>query len=169
MAKQIKRRCAIRVIEMAAPKENSFWKARSTHGRTPIYSDPEDLRDACYQYFQWVETNPLFETKPMIANGEIQDAHIPKMRAMTISSISRFVGMTLETWTKYKVKEGFSDIVKEAEEIVRDQKLIGAAAGFLNANIIARELGLKDSSAVDVKVPEGLVFVNNYGGAKDES
>lgn len=32
------------------------------------------------------------------------------------------------------------------------------------ASIIARDLGLKDSSAVDVKVPEGLTFINNFGG-----
>ena len=135
---------------MPAPKGSQFWKARSTHGRKPIYENPEDLRDACAQYFEWVEHNPLIDTKPMIESGLIADAYIPKMRAMTISGISRYVGMTLETWTKYKEKENFSDIVKEAESIVREQKLVGAAAGFLNANIIAREIGLKEQTETDL-------------------
>ena len=129
---------------------NRFWEARSSHGRKPIYDDPEKFRDACFQYFQWSEDNPLIETKPMVESGLIVDAHIPKMRAMTISGVSRYVGMTLETWTKYKERPDFTDIVLEAESIIKEQKLVGAAAGFLNANIIARDLGLKDTSETDI-------------------
>ena len=35
---------------------NKFWLARSSHGRNPIFSNPEQLRNACYEYFEWVET-----------------------------------------------------------------------------------------------------------------
>lgn len=133
---------------MAAPKGNQFWKVRSSHGRNPIYKKPADLQDAIYQYFDWNTKNPLIEVKPMIEMGMISDANIPRMRAMTITACARFCGMTHETWIEYRDKKGFSEVIKEAEDIIRDQKFAGAAAGFLNANIIARDLGLKDG--VDV-------------------
>ena len=28
---------------------NKFWLARSSHGRNPIFSNPEQLRNACYE------------------------------------------------------------------------------------------------------------------------
>ncbi len=152
---------------MAAPKENSFWKARSYHGRKPIYSDPDKFYDACCKYFEWIEEHPLFSTKPMVEDKVIRDVPISHMRIMTITGCARYIGMTFNTWTQYREKEDFSNIIKEVEQIIFDQKLSGAAAGLLNANIISRELGLKDSSAVDLKVPEGLTFINNFGG-KDE-
>ena len=125
-------------------KGNKFWEARSTHGRSLLYDDPEVFRNACFQYFQWVDENPLIEEKPMIEDKCIARSFTPKMRAMTITGIARFVGMTHETWIRYKHKEDFSEVVGEAEEIIREQKLVGAAAGFLNPNIIARDLGLKE-------------------------
>jgi hypothetical protein len=131
-------------------KGNKFWEARSSHGRKPIFSDPEKFLDACYQYFQWVEENPLIEEKPMIEGGLITPSHTPKMRAMTITAIARYVGMSFKCWQDYKGRAGFSDIIDEVEDVIRDQKLAGAAAGMLNANIIARDLGLKDSTETDI-------------------
>ena len=51
------------MIEMAAPVGNQFWKARSSHGRKPIFESPEKLLEACAEYFVWVEANPLWEDK----------------------------------------------------------------------------------------------------------
>lgn len=127
-------------------KGNKAWLARSTHGRKPIFSNAEDLQDACEQYFEWNADNPLIEFKPN-TNG---DNYIPRMRAMTLTSLRRFIGISADTWILYKEKPDFAEVIAEAEEIVRDQKLEGAAAGFLNANIIARDLGLRDG--IDSKV-----------------
>ena len=67
---------------MPAPKGNQFWKARSSHGRNPIYSDPEKLQDAIQQYFEWVHQTPFIEYKPFNNQGEIVTADIPRMRPM---------------------------------------------------------------------------------------
>ena len=147
---------------------NSFWKARSTHGRKPLWDNPEEFLESCTQYFEWVEKNPLWDTKPMIVDGSIQDAPTAKMRAMTLDGLSIFLGIARKTWDNYRAREDFLPVVSMVETVIRDQKFSGAAAGLLNSNIIARDLGLKDSSAVDLKVPEGLTFINNFGG-KDES
>ncbi len=123
---------------------NQFWKARSSHGRKPLWSNPEDLRDACYQWFQWVEDNPLTEHKVAQFQGEPIAMEIPKIRAMTVGGLCIYLGMTFETWTQYKKKDGFSDVISEVEQVIYNQKFVGASADLLNANIIARDLGLSD-------------------------
>lgn len=54
----------------------------------------------------------------------------------------------------FRAMEGFSDITTRAEEIIYDQKFSGAAADLLNANIIARDLGLKEQSQVEDVTPD---------------
>jgi hypothetical protein len=130
---------------MSAPKGNRFWEARSSHGRKPIWDNPQELYNACVEYFEWVEANPLWETKPMIVNGEVYDAPTAKMRAMTIEGLCVFLGMHRSTWDEYKHKQDFSDIVSLVTNTMYEQKLTGAASGLLNSNIIARELKLTDT------------------------
>lgn len=63
---------------------------------------------------------------------------------MTLKSLCFFLGITFETWTTFRTKDDFSDITSEVEQIIYDQKFTGAAANQLNANIIARDLGLSE-------------------------
>ena len=123
---------------------NKFWLARSSHGRNPIFSNPEQLRNACYEYFEWVEENPLYEEKIFHSQGIITKDTITKMRAMTIGGLRIFLGICEQTWVNYKNNPDFLRVVKEVEEIIYNQKFTGAASDLLNANIIARELGLAD-------------------------
>ena len=123
---------------------NKFWLARSSHGRNPIFSNPEQLRNACYEYFEWVENNPLYEEKIFHSQGIITKDTITKMRAMTIGGLRIFLGICEQTWVNYKNNPDFLGVVKEVEEIIYNQKFTGAAADLLNPNIIARELGLAD-------------------------
>ena len=129
---------------MQFQKGNKFWLARSSHGRNPIFSNPEQLRNACYEYFQWVEDNPLYEEKIFHSQGMITKDTITKMRAMTIGGLRIFLGICEQTWVNYKNNPDFLGVVKEVEEIIYNQKFTGAAADLLNSNIIARELGLAD-------------------------
>ena len=129
---------------MQFQKGNKFWLARSSHGRNPIFSDPEQLRNACYEYFEWVEENPLYEEKIFHSSGMITKDTVTKMRAMTISGLCIFLDIDRTTWENYRNNPDFFRITKEVEEIIYNQKFTGAAADMLNANIIARELGLSD-------------------------
>lgn len=136
---------------MAAPKGNRFWEARSTHGRTPIFSSPEQLWNACCEYFQWIEDNPLWEVKSYMYQGAPVQDQVPKMRAMTIEGLCIFLDISTTCWRDYKTKNDFSAIVTRAEEIIRTQKFTGAAADMLNPNIIARDLGLRDKQELTGK------------------
>lgn len=140
---------------MAAPKGNRFWEARSSHGRNPKFESPDALWAACCEYFQWVEEHPLWEMKAFSYQGEVTQEPVAKMRAMTISGLCIFLDITRQTWGTFRAMEGFSDITTRAEEIIYDQKFSGAAADLLNANIIARDLGLKDVSAQELTGANG--------------
>ena len=128
---------------------NRFWEMRSTHGRNPIFKDSAQLWDACNQYFQWVEENPLQEQKAFSFQGSVHYAEVNKMRAMTIGGLCIFLDIAQETWSNYRKNKDFLGVTRQTEDIIRDQKFTGASADLLNANIIARDLGLKDMKGVD--------------------
>jgi hypothetical protein len=131
---------------MSAPKGNRFWEARSSHGRKPIFANPDELWTACVEYFKWNEDNPLFETKSYMFQGAPVQDQIPKMRAMTLMGLCLFLDISQDAWRNYRQQEDFIEVTTRAEEIIRKQKFEGAAADQLNANIIARDLGLADKS-----------------------
>jgi len=140
---------------MSAPPGNQFWKLRSKHGRDKIFSTPEILWDDACEYFQWVEDNPLYESKLVSYQGVSTIEQVPKMRAMTLDGLLLFLGISDMTWYRAKDDEDFSCVIREIEKVIRQQKFAGAAADLLNANIIARDLGLKDSQEHDHKSSDG--------------
>lgn len=145
---------------MAAPKNNQFWKARSKHGRDPTFATSEILWDACCEYFQWVDDNPLMASEPVKFQGESKLTEVPRMRAMTISGMCLFLDVSEDTWANYRKKDDFVGVTTQAERIIYTQKFTGAAADMLNPNIIARDLGLKDLSEREVKGAFALIPID---------
>lgn len=136
---------------MGAPKGNQFWKARSKHGRNKIFTAPSLLHEDCLEYFQWCDDNPLQEAKVFHTDGHLTHTELPKLRPYTIGGLCLFLGIDKQTWVNYKTGEnnqGFFGIISEAEETIYQQKFAGAAAGLLNTNIIARDLGLSDKKEI---------------------
>jgi len=129
---------------MGAPIGNKFWQQRSTHGRSPIFPDAETLWAACVEYFEWVDGNPLYEAQAFAYQGNVKVESIAKMRAMTLAGLCVFLDINRSTWDEYTAREGFTEVTTRVDQIIRDQKFSGAAAGLLNPNIIARDLGLAD-------------------------
>ena len=136
---------------MPAPLGNKFWEIRSSHGRSPIFGTPEDLWNAACEYFEWVENNPLYETKAFAYQGVVEQEAIPKMRAMTKDGLYLFLDICEQTFANYKAKEDFVGVIAQIEKTIRSQKFAGAAADLLNANIIARDLGLIDKTESKVE------------------
>jgi len=141
---------------MSAPKGNEFWKLRSKHGRDKIFSTPNILWDAACEYFEWCESNPLEEVD--FRGKDAVEIVLPRMRAFTLHGLCIF----LDVHTKYfndfeyglkdkkdKKSKDFSNVLTRIREIIYNQKFTGAAAGFLNPNIIARDLGLQDKKELD--------------------
>jgi len=131
---------------MAAPLGNQFWKARSTHGRNPIFASPDDLWNAACEYFEWVDANPLYEDKVTSFQGINTHEPVAKMRAMTVEGLCLFLDISKQAFGEYRQRNGFGYVTSRIDGVIRSQKFAGAAADLLNANIIARDLGLADKS-----------------------
>ncbi len=147
---------------MAAPKENRFWMARSSHGRKPIFESPEQLWTASCEYFQWCEDNPLYETKAFAFQGVVTTEEIPKMRAMTVAGLCLFLDVSQDCLSDYGKRKDFIGLVADIKQTIYQQKFSGAAADLLNSNIIARDLGLKDKSEYDHKSTDGTMSPKAY-------
>lgn len=141
---------------MAAPLGNKFWEVRSSHGRKPIFPVPEWLWLAACEYFHYVQDNPLWEMKVTQYKGKPVEMKLPKMQAMTIKGLCIFLDISYRCWLDYTKKDDFLLVTTRIEEIIYHQKFSGAAADLLNPNIIARDLGLKDTQAHEVSGPDGV-------------
>ena len=134
---------------------NEFWKFRTRHGPKQLWSDPKVLWDECVKYFELSQDNPLQEEKVFHTNGIITRSKVAHMRAMTLKSLCFYLRITFETWCQYRKDKAISDVIHEAEQTIYDQKFTGAAADMLNANIIARDLGLADKRDNTLAGPGG--------------
>ena len=130
---------------------NQFWKARSSHGPKPKFSDPDVLWTACLEYFQWVTDNPIMEEKVFHTAGIVTRAEVAHMVAMTITGLCLFLDISEDTWANYRNKPDLLGVATRADNYIKTQKLTGAAADLLNPNIIARDLGLRDNVDSNIK------------------
>lgn len=127
---------------------NQFWKLRLKHGRDCEIATAEELWDNFCEYQQWVVDNPLIEID--FKGKDATKVELPRMRAMTKDAFALACGLSgWEIIDKYR-KRGtdFNEIITRIERYIYQQKLEGSAAGFLNPNIIARDLGLRDNSDI---------------------
>ena len=130
---------------MGAPLGNNFWQNRTKHGRDKLFSSPEILEEEASKYFQWCVENPLIEVD--FKGKDNERVEIPKMRAFTWSGLELFLNIT--SLRDYKTNENYKDfqqVITRIEKIMYTQKFEGASAGLLNPNIIARDLGLSEST-----------------------
>ncbi|AZA91167.1 Uncharacterised protein [Chryseobacterium nakagawai] len=136
---------------------NQFWKMRSKHGREKLFETPEELWAAACEYFQWVEDNPLQETKVFQHQGAIVTEKVPIMRAMTLRALCFYLNCDESYFRKFKStitedKKDFFTVIANIETVIYNQKFEGAAGNLLNANIISRDLGLADKKEVSASV-----------------
>lgn len=133
---------------------NSIWLTRMHHGAPRTYKGPEELAAACLDYVKWVQENPLKEAKVVSSGGKADIISVDKMRAMTLNGLCIHLDVHTQTWYDWKKsRPDLSGVMARAEAIIRAQKFEGAAADLLNANIIARELGLADKA--ELSGPDG--------------
>lgn len=152
---------------MAAPQGNQFWKLRSKHGRDKLFATPELLWEAACEYFQWCEDNPFYKSEAKVVNGgykeagSVEIAELPYMRPFTIQGLSQYLDCNTQYLAQFeaslngktdKLSIDFSLVLTRIRETIYNQKFSGAASGFFNANIIARDLGLSDKKEVEKKV-----------------
>ena len=143
---------------MSAPKGNRYWELRSKHGRDTLFESPQLLWESACEYFTYIDDNPLQEEVVFHAQGIITHDTVSKKRPFTIMGLCLFLDCNkgyfddFENSLKDKndsLSNDFSVVITRIREIIYNQKFEGAVTGFFNANIIARELGLKESSQTE--------------------
>jgi len=150
---------------MAAPKGNEFYQlVKMPTGRPKKYT-PEELWNTAQEYFKWVHEHPLMERKLFNYQGIVVEGDLPKMRAMTETAFCLYAEIDLDTFSNYKSNkdpyQDFFGVASAISQIIYTQKLEGAAADFLNANIIARDLGLRERTETEVKGVEAIRIIRD--------
>jgi hypothetical protein len=161
---------------MPAPKHNKFWKLRSSHGRKKLFENPELMLEAGQEYFEWCDKHPLIEED--FRGKDLTLVKIKRMRPYTMQGLCLYLDCNTKYFAHFKQSllnkkdknsQGFSNVITYFEETVYNQKYSGAAAGFLNANLISRDLGLKDATDITSggdKLESGETFVILGNGTK---
>jgi hypothetical protein len=142
---------------MAAPKKNEFWKLRAINaGPKKLFDTPETLWNAACEYFQYCVDNPLLSVEYV---GKGRKVTVPKMRAFTWSGLELYLDIYSLRYYKSDIKyKKFFPTIDKIEKVMYTQKFEGAAAGFLNPSIIARDLGLVDKQQLTGKDGEPIKF-----------
>lgn len=131
---------------MAAPIGNQFWKLRSKHGRDKLFASPDLLWEAACEYFEWCEKNPLKQQNWVGKDGE--EVQRDLMRPFTLSGLCLYLGCSQQGLKDLGRTKDFSLVYEQIVETTKTQKFEGAAVGLFNAQIIARDLGLRDNQDV---------------------
>jgi hypothetical protein len=138
---------------------NEYWKLRSKHGRDKKYKDSGEFADKANEYFSWCIDNPLKEE--IVHGKDSKIIKLNKMRPFTIEGLCNFMDISVQCFLNYEKRDGFIEITTRVRQIIYNQKFEGAAAGFLNTNIIARDLGLVEKQEHDMR---GNININLIKG-----
>lgn len=140
---------------MAAPKGNQFWKlVGGAWASEKKFETPQELWDKAAEYFQWCDDNPWQKIDAAKAGDRFgEHVVIPTSRPYTISGLCLYLGIHKDTFRNYEKKPGYEayfGVAHAIKQICYTQKFEGAAVGAFNANIIARDLGLKDRTETEI-------------------
>jgi hypothetical protein len=135
---------------------NQFWKQRSKHGRDALFTDAGKLREACNEYFEWVDTHPWWRNEPIKSGDKVGETmKVMLARPYTLSGLCIYLGCAESWWRGFKNSDTYSDdfssVMQAVEQAIDTQLFEGAAVGAFNSNLIARKLGMVDKQEVTGK------------------
>lgn len=129
---------------------NQFWKQRSKHGRDMLFTTPDLLWQAASEYFELTDSRK-WTKKDWVGKDAIEvdrECDTP----YTISGMCLYFDCSRQWWNEFKDAKhsDFFEVIARIENIMNTQKFEGAAVGAFNANIIARDLGLREQTETTV-------------------
>lgn len=130
-------------------KGNQVWMQCEFPGVPKLYKTPEELWLKAVEYFEWCNSNPLESIEYYGKDATM--CEVPKMRAYTITGLELY--LCISSLRDYRdaskpTYKAFQQVITRIEKTIYTQKFEGASAGLLNANIIARDLGLTDKQEI---------------------
>ncbi len=125
-----------------------------TVGRKVVFMTPQQFLNECIKYFNWAAETPLLEETIFQNKGIIIRANKDKVRPFTKTGLAQFLSIPASRLEGYRARGGdWEEAVDLVEQAIYNQKFEYAAAGLMNATIIARDLGLAEKQ--------------EFGGMKD--
>ncbi len=123
---------------MAFPKGNDFWKLRKdfdseAHKKLSI----EQLFLKSQEYIDYVLNSPLTEND--FRGKDANEVTLQKMRSMHEKGLCHHLGISTETLNNWMKDPQYFGVITQIKQLIYVYKFEGAAAGMLNANIIARK------------------------------
>ncbi len=143
---------------MAAQEGNQFWKLRAKHGRDKLFETPELLWEAACEYFEYTDGRKWIK-KDWVGKDAIE-VERESSPPYTLTALCLYLDVNTAYFRQFKQliaqkedqsSKDFSTVITRIEDTIYSQKFEGAAVGAFNANIIARDLGLKDQTDVTTK------------------
>lgn len=124
--------------------------AKPSVGRPAFYQNSEELGHACEEYFAWVDANPWRAEKKQFAAKREMWATTDEKKKVPYTQIGLccYLGISQDTWKIYEKQDHLKQTVAWAEKQIARNKFDGAASGFYNHSIIARDLGLADKQEI---------------------
>lgn len=142
-----------------------LWEvaAKRGVGKPPAFKSPQEMLERAFEYFEWCATETMDEDKLFAFQGVVTRDVVQHKRPFTQAGLCIFLGIGYSTWHDYKSgkagaeedKLAYSEVIKQIENIMYENKFSGASVGLFNANIIARDLGLKDKTETDLTSSDG--------------
>lgn len=125
-----------------------IWE-RIKVGQPPCFNSPAEMWTRALEYFNDCNNDKsICEAKAFAFQGVVTIESLPKMRAMSVHGLCAYLNISVATWYNYKAKTEYLEVTDTIEQVMYEQKFTGASAGVLNANIIARDLGLADKQEI---------------------
>jgi len=160
---------------------NQFWKLRTIHGRSRLFSDAKILLEEAHKYFNWCDNNPLNKNELVKYKGKATTSEVPLMRPYSMDGLCTFLGVSgtyfrtakreLSEKTERKTATGAEaellEVIEMIEQTIRTQQIEGAAVGVFSANLVARINGLADNQNVNNTQPIVSVSVRDSQTAKN--
>lgn len=127
-------------------------------GRPRNFSTANDLWLDCIEYFKWCESTPMEKEEVKVlsdsgqyAGSKIERVKVKLLRPFTMGGLTVYLNVSPTYFSdvrknKAAYGEEYSIVLSAVEQVIREQKFAGAAAGLFNANIIARDLGLSEKT-----------------------
>ena len=115
--------------------------------------------EAAVEYFEWIKENPLIEVD--YKGKDAERVEIPHTRPFTIHGLCLYLDCNVQYFNDFQksiqgkddeLSIGFSVVITRIMDIIYRQKFKGAACGFYNHNIIARDLGLADKQQTQTSI-----------------
>lgn len=129
-----------------------FWQYRPRPTYQGLhFNSPEELRAAAIEAFDWIHTHPIKKQLVFHAQGRVTKTYENVMRPFTFRAVAMRMGVSYQCLDLYRKRPAFAEVMEWIDDVIYTQKFEGAASNMLNANFIARDLGMADRSELTGK------------------